>query len=193
MCRSSEPMWRAALVALLVLVGVLAPPPAHADDDRPPATTLPEPLPPADTYPTAPLELPATRLVFVSKDVGGAAETKDSGDALDVLLNANVLFAKDSAALRPKAKQRLRQIAALLGERTPGTVEITGYTDDLGSAQHGLVLSRRRAEAVRRALASGLAKHRVTVRGRGEADPLVPNRGQRSRAKNRRVQVRFRS
>jgi outer membrane protein OmpA-like peptidoglycan-associated protein len=65
-----------------------------------------------------------------------------------VVLDADVLFPKDSPVLRPLAHQRLRQLAAAIARRGPGSVLVVGYTDDLGTAQHGLVLSRRRAAAV---------------------------------------------
>lgn len=72
-----------------------------------------------------------------------------------------------------------------------GTVTITGYTDDLGTEEHGLVLSRQRAEAVRRVVEPQLSGHAVTSLGRGEADPLVPNRDETSRARNRRVEIHY--
>lgn len=69
-----------------------------------------------------------------------------------------------------------------------------GLTDDLGSAQHGLVLSRRRAAAVARVLRPQLDKsdYPFSVSGRGEADPAVPNTSEKNRKLNRRVELTYR-
>jgi peptidoglycan-binding protein ArfA len=68
---------------------------------------------------------------------------------------------------------------------------IVGYTDDLGSAQHGLVLSRRRAAAVARVLRPQLDKtdYTFSVSGRAEADPAVPSTSEKNRKLNRRVEL----
>ena len=75
----------------------------------------------------------------------------------------------------------------MIDRRGPGRVSIVGYTDDLGSAHHGLVLSRQRAAAVARVLQPKLDKADYTFRvsGRGEADPAVPNTSEKNRKLNR--------
>ena len=69
-----------------------------------------------------------------------------------------------------------------------------GYTDDLGSAQHGLVLSRQRAAAVAGVLRPQLDQtdYPFSVSGRGEADPAVPNDSEKNRKLNRRVELTYR-
>ena len=106
-----------------------------------------------------------------------------------------MLFDKDSARLRPVATSRLREIAATLRDRGAGPVSIVGYTDDLGTAAHGLTLSRQRAAAVARVLrrSLGRAAYPFTVSGRGEADPAVPNTSERNRRLNRRVVLTYRT
>lgn len=170
-----------------------------ADGD---AAASPRPALPARTLPPGPFGVPASfptvdlrsrtvSLVPVTRDLGDAAEERPSERAYDVRLNANVLFAKDSAVIRPQVSSRLSQIAAELKKRGPGTVTITGYTDDLGSEEHGLVLSRSRAAAVRAVLEPQLPGYRITSIGKGEADPLVPNENEASRARNRRVEIHY--
>lgn len=157
-----------------------------------PARTLtPGPFSEPASFPAIDLTSRVVTLVPVTKDLGDAAEERPSERAYDVRLNANVLFAKDSAVIRPGAGARLNQISAELKKRGTGAVAITGYTDDLGSEEHGLVLSRRRAQAVRAVLEPQLPGYRITSLGKGEADPLVPNRDETSRAKNRRVEIHY--
>ena len=71
-------------------------------------------------------------------------------------LDATVLFGRDSARLRPGAAGSIRRVARHLRSSGAGTVMVVGYTDDLGTAEHGLDLSRRRAEAVARVLRTEL-------------------------------------
>ena len=68
-----------------------------------------------------------------------------------------------------------------------------GFTDDLGSAAHGDVLSKQRANAVQDVLAKELNDSNVTfeVRGYGEQYPISSNATESGRKKNRRVEVSF--
>lgn len=140
-------------------------------------------------FPVFDLELPIHELRPVTGDLDGGSVTELGTNEVDITLRSDVLFGKDSDALKPEARARLAEVAAELGRRAPGTVTITGYTDDLGSEEHGLDLSRRRAQAVRGVLAPSLARHRVTVEGKGEADPAYPNDSEPNRARNRRVVI----
>lgn len=127
----------------------------------------------------------------VVEDVQGMATATGNSRSLEVQLHASVAFAKDSAVLLPAARARLAEVVDDLHQRTPGAVSVTGYTDDLGSVEHGLVLSRQRADAVAAVLRAALGPGwSITSTGRGEADPLVPNTSEANRARNRRVVVR---
>jgi outer membrane protein OmpA-like peptidoglycan-associated protein len=72
-------------------------------------------------------------------------------------------------------------------------VRIVGCTDDLGSAAHGLTLSRQRAAAVAAFLRPRLPATDLpfTIAGRGEADPAAPNTDETNRRKNRRVELSY--
>ena len=121
-----------------------------------------------------------------------AVEGRDSGTR--VRLDSSVLFGKDSARLRPRARATIKSLAKQLQLDGPGKVTVTGYTDDLGSAAHGLRLSRQRAAAVAELLGSGLGPTWPTIKvvGRGEADPAVPNTSEKNRQLNRRVVITVR-
>ncbi|MGY3056147.1 outer membrane protein OmpA-like peptidoglycan-associated protein [Streptomyces sp. TE3672] len=64
-----------------------------------------------------------------------------------------------------------------------------GYTDNLGSAQHGLELSKDRANAVKELLAKNPSLTRITftAKGLGEAQPIADN--ETGRQENRRVEI----
>ena len=113
-----------------------------------------------------------------------------------VTLEATKLFEFDKADLiMPSPK--LDEIAAALQADTSITdVDITGYTDRLGSEKYNLKLSERRANSVRDYLVSkGVDGNRLKAYGKGEANPLVQC-NQRKRQElidclepNRRVEV----
>lgn len=124
-------------------------------------------------------------------DLSGAVQTQESVRSLLVTLDATVLFGFDSARLSGRARGKIRAAAAALHRRGAGRVDIVGYTDNLGSAAHGLDLSRRRAHSVARALRPLLprADYPFRVSGRGEAHPVASNKTERTRRLNRRVEL----
>lgn len=126
-------------------------------------------------------------------DLQGAARVEESQKQIKVTFSSSVLFAKDSAKLQSGALGRLGEVSDQLRKKGPGTVKIVGYTDDLGSAEHGQILSRQRAQAVATFLRRRLPKAEFpfTVAGKGEADPAVPNDSEANRQKNRRVALSY--
>jgi len=113
-------------------------------------------------------------------------------------LNADTQFAFDKAVLTDAGKAQLDRIVKALGRVHSPQVQITGYTDRIGTATYNQKLSLRRAEAVRNYLVGhGVPSTAVTVVGKGESDPLVACTGQRGRAlvdclaPNRRSEVSF--
>lgn len=105
-------------------------------------------------------------------------------------LSEEVLFATDSATLRPGAIDRLRPLADYLRE-TPGVrVSIDGHTDARGSDAYNQGLSLRRADAVRAAFDSmGVTRARFDVKGYGESQPIASNATAQGMRQNRRVEV----
>lgn len=72
-------------------------------------------------------------------------------------------------------------------------VEISGYTDSIGSSGYNENLSVRRALAVKAYLvAKGLAEGRIRAAGYGKRYPLAGNGSDSERAVNRRVEIIFR-
>lgn len=163
--------------ALLALSGLApdAAPAAQAED--------------AGSAPVVGIIAPVLDIVTATSDPGGVVTDKESPAQVKLVLDATVLFAKDSAALTPRARSVLAGVAERLRQVSGARVRIVGYTDDLGSAQHGLVLSRQRADAVARVLRPHLAGRRLTVQGMGEADFVAPNTSEANRRKNRRVEI----
>ncbi|HYP46647.1 MAG TPA: OmpA family protein [Propionibacteriaceae bacterium] len=167
---------RAGAVALLLGATLLTPPAVASADPNAPVIDI---------------VAPVVDIQFGEADVQGEAKVEQLPKRTTITLDSTVLFAKDSAKINVRADGRLAEIGQRLQRRGPGSVTITGYTDDLGSAAYGLTLSRQRASAVadrlRRQLPEG--EFPFTISGKGEADPAAPNTSEANRRTNRRVVV----
>ena len=101
----------------------------------------------------------------------------------------NILFESNSHAIKKESYHSLDQISVFLSEHPHFLIVIEGHTDDIGSAEDNLILSRGRAESVYQYLLSkGISSHRMQTVGYGETQPLTSERTGDARAINRRVQ-----
>ncbi|GHB20439.1 OmpA family protein [Streptomyces xanthochromogenes] len=128
----------------------------------------------------------------IVEDQGGEERRSDTNTSVTFALQAEVLFAMDSAALSPDANDRIQGIAAEIKKQKASNVRVFGFTDNLGTHEHGVVLSKERADAVQKALSLSLGPD-VTfeIRGYAEDYPISDNSTEDGRKKNRRVEVSF--
>ena len=112
------------------------------------------------------------------------------GNRVRATLSGDVLFALESADLRPAAGPVLRRLLSAL-RASRGPVNVAGYTDSTGPEAVNLPLSRARARTVADWLhaKAGLPPARLRAHGLGAADPVASNASATGRAKNRRVVV----
>ncbi len=98
-------------------------------------------------------------------------------------------FASD--VLRPESEPVLREIADALAKHADWRLRIQGHTDNIGGDAVNLDLSRRRSDAVKKALTDRYAidTRRLTTEGFGASQPKEPNDTIAGRAKNRRVEL----
>jgi outer membrane protein OmpA-like peptidoglycan-associated protein len=103
----------------------------------------------------------------------------------------DIHFDFDSDKLRPEADPVLAAIADVLGKQPAWNLTIAGYTDNIGSEQVNLELSRRRANTVVHELAGryGINPARLTPVGLGKTHFVAPNDDAVGRALNRRVEI----
>ena len=131
-------------------------------------------------------------LGFYSGDLEGIVDTSKALEEVTINISGDVTFESNSADLRDDAGDVLETVAEELSKYSSGgTLTITGYTDDIGSEQHNLELSRRRAQSVLTGLDSllDLSVWEMTIAGEGESHPRVENDSDEHRAMNRRVEL----
>lgn len=102
-----------------------------------------------------------------------------------------IFFDTNKADLKPESNPTLAEIAGLLGASPQLSVLIVGHTDNQGAFDYNLDLSRRRAEAVVKALTASFRvdPKRLRAAGVGMMAPAASNDAEDGRAKNRRVEV----
>lgn len=149
----------------------VATPPASSTS--PQVTPTPTPTPTAKVTPTQPSDPVRSRKP-------------------NVTLKSDLAFGFNSSVLSGAAKTAIAQVAHQVRQaHLKGVIYVDGYTDNLGSAAYGKVLSKQRADAVANYLRSRLGGAQVTVVavGHGEADPIASNATTEGQKQNRRVTI----
>lgn len=101
-----------------------------------------------------------------------------------------ILFAVNSAIIKPQSFGVLTQIANILKENLSVRIRITGHTDSDGDDARNLELSEKRAAAVKEILVKtfAIAPGRIETVGMGETKPIEKNNVSAGKSQNRRVE-----
>ncbi len=106
-----------------------------------------------------------------------------------ILVKKSVHFVTGEAHLAPDAAALLDNVVDVLVEKPAIRVRVEGHTDNVGSDETNMQLSKDRAEAVVQYLASqGIDASRLSAEGFGSTRPIAPNLTRRGREQNRRVE-----
>ncbi|MGK9234159.1 DUF4892 domain-containing protein [Inquilinus limosus] len=100
-------------------------------------------------------------------------------------------FDFNKSELKPESKPALDQIAQVLKDDPAVKLHVVGHTDNVGSLETNMTLSRARAAAVVAALVKqhGVPAGRLNPAGVGPLAPVAPNTTDEGRAQNRRVEL----
>lgn len=166
-------------VPLLLAVGCSSTsqtPPSQGAEDNPPAQTAnAAPAPPPNPQPAEP------------------APTAQSGSTQPSPEAVLVYFSEGSAELDPSAQPLVDYTARLFREGNPFVMTVVGHADSVGQDYSNLILSARRAAAVKQALvARGIPADRLQIQAVGISDPAVQGSDESADAQNRRVRITWR-
>jgi outer membrane protein OmpA-like peptidoglycan-associated protein len=104
----------------------------------------------------------------------------------------NIFFDTGKSTLRPESNSELERLVKLLNDVPSLKIEISGHTDNTGSAKLNEQLSKDRAEAVVVYLkGKGIAASRLTSEGYGASKPIASNATEDGRQENRRTEFKI--
>lgn len=101
----------------------------------------------------------------------------------------NIFFDVNKATLRPESNAELERLVQLMKDVPSLKIEISGHTDNTGSATLNETLSQQRAEAVVSYLTQkGVSASRMTAKGYGSSKPIASNNSEDGKQQNRRTE-----
>jgi outer membrane protein OmpA-like peptidoglycan-associated protein len=116
-------------------------------------------------------------------------QTRDSARGLIVNMS-DVLFDTGQYSLKYGAREKLAKVAGILLAYPGISVQVGGYTDNVGNDAMNETLSKNRAGSVRDYLVkSGVSTNSVTAEGFGSTQPVASNDNATGRQQNRRVEL----
>lgn len=99
-------------------------------------------------------------------------------------------FNTGNAVIKDVSNSSLNDLATLLLKKPEWKLQIAGHTDNVGNDQSNLILSKKRAEAIKAYLVSkGISADRLRALFFGETEPIASNDTEEGRQKNRRVEM----
>ncbi|MGN6648345.1 MAG: OmpA family protein [Cytophaga sp.] len=108
-----------------------------------------------------------------------------------VALN-NIFFETNSFVLEDKSKIELDKLISFIQLNPKLKIELSGYTDNVGSAEANMKLSNNRAKAVYDyLLAHNIKATSIVYKGYGASNPVADNATEEGRQKNRRLEIKI--
>ena len=113
-----------------------------------------------------------------------------SGDSIILNMPGNVTFATGSSDISADFYSVLNSVVLVLNEFEKTYIDISGHTDNTGSASLNQQLSESRANSVSRYFQSqGVVSQRIITQGMSFNHPIDSNDTPEGRAMNRRVEI----
>jgi outer membrane protein OmpA-like peptidoglycan-associated protein len=101
----------------------------------------------------------------------------------------NIYFEFDQSVLLATSYDELNELGRFLVQNPDVRIQISGHTDNIGTAEYNFRLSQDRAAAVMSYLSvNGIDRERLESRGFGSEYPVGTNETDEGRSKNRRVE-----
>lgn len=105
---------------------------------------------------------------------------------------SNIFYDINKFELKDESQVELDKLVDLLKENPTVTIQISGYTDNVGKPADNLTLSNNRAKAVVGYLTGkGINAKRLSFKGYGETNAVADNNTEDGKAKNRRTELKI--
>ena len=126
-----------------------------------------------------------------NKDLVDATALSDSVTRTGHAAVYGIYFDTGKADVKPESDATLKEIAKMLQQDAKLKLYVVGHTDNQGTLDSNMDLSRRRSAAAVQALSVkyGIAAPRLVGQGVGPLSPVATNDTDEGRAKNRRVEL----
>lgn len=120
------------------------------------------------------------------------AAVRAENEAVMEMVARRVHFDFDKSVIRPgQDTEVVEQKLAIMQANAGLQLEITGHCDERGTDEYNMALGMRRAVALKQFLVDrGVAESRITVRSRGEEQPLDSGSNEEAWQMNRRDEFR---
>lgn len=124
----------------------------------------------------------------------GADPLNEDDDILSIpvggkIIIKNIEFETAKATLTARSERILQNVLKAMTAANEMELLISGHTDDVGERDMNIQLSKDRAESVKNWLvARGISANRLSTRGAGPDEPIVPNTSDENRQRNRRCE-----
>ncbi len=140
--------------------------------------------------------------LFYSENFSLSGQNSGKPFVIDVALQAieagkksvlrNIFFDTNKFTLKPESKSELEKLIAFLNLNPKVTIEISGFTDNVGDAKSNQLLSENRAKAVYQYLiANKVLSAKLTFKGYGAVQFIAPNTNEEGRSRNRRTEFKI--
>jgi outer membrane protein OmpA-like peptidoglycan-associated protein len=109
----------------------------------------------------------------------------------DTIIIPAIYFETDKAILKTSFKKILNKLIAKYAGKTITHIDVEGHTDNTGTEERNIILSKERADAVQNyfILKMPTIKNNIFAIGKSASFPIATNSDEKGRAKNRRVQI----
>jgi OOP family OmpA-OmpF porin len=163
--------------------------PLRLSDPKPKAIVqVPEPLPVAGYEPPAPKPVKKRKPCYTLEEFEDMIKKGESIVGLTICAVDAINFDFGKSSIKRESYPYLQQVARILIS-TNSRVEVKGHTDNVGSDDYNMELSRKRAKAVRdHLIRQGVKKENLEYSYYGSTKPLTTNDTDEGRTLNRRVE-----
>ena len=127
-------------------------------------------------------------MILIDKAIEKEVEAQLLAESKDIYFEYN----SDQIVMNDDLRKYLTNAVQHLNQNPNTKLSLTGHTDNKGNPPYNLKLGKSRAQTLAKFFKDfGAKADQINTSSKGQSSPLVPNTSEANRAKNRRVEIRF--